>query len=482
MFEELVNGQQQQAPQQMEGVGPPKDQAEFQNRVSAWQQFQDRVKNDPSFRFGLMQAATHLMQPINPGQTTLGHIGQALSTGTQSYALANQAMSREQATQRELTMKEAESGAKVEQSKASTKLTNEQAATEPTRRAQLDAQRRNAESEISVRAQELPVKLDKYKAEGNYYGALAEFNKNKADIEKKYGVREAEAKIKREEAAAAASWASAQHAQALAKKVGEDMQREKGWTASAPKVDDSGVATIVSTNRSTGETRIIRSIPPITHADAVARAKVEIRAVEDATPGQLFGTSEDRIKALERLVGEPVKSTSEAVAKLAERYKTGGTYVTSTDAKGNTRTFRDPNGLDKPQQPEQPSPQSAPSAATPVQLPPDVQQSLRDNRGQAGNYVGLDGRTWRFDGRGGAALVQQPPQSQPQQPAQQPGQQPAQNPGYIPGVSEKQNVAADPVVVQLQNDMRAMAQAGDAAKVQELRLALETYIRNKYGR
>lgn len=67
-------------PQEM-NAGPAKTPEEAQARVSGWQKFLDKVKQDPNLMMALIKFGTDMMQPIQPGQTLGGHFGLAVQGG-----------------------------------------------------------------------------------------------------------------------------------------------------------------------------------------------------------------------------------------------------------------------------------------------------------------------------------------------------------------------------------------------------------------
>lgn len=475
---QVVAGTEQQNP----AMSPPKDQAEYTQRVGMWQQFQDKMKNDPAARFALAQVASHLLQPIQPGQSTLGHIGQAFGLGTNAYALANAQQQETARAEQELAMRGRESDARVAQAGAQTRLTEEQIRTAPfeRERVQADAKRARAdaafsEQSLTRRLQEIDAKIAQSTSQTDYYKALGEYNRIKADIERQYGGRREEAEIAQRLAAAHASRASAAHANALSQRVQAELAADNGWVHSAPKIEEDGSVLVSSGNKTTGENRVVRSTPPMDLANAVARAKAELKAINDSTPGQLVGDSRERLAAYEQRVGAPVKSAAEALAKLTERYRAGGVYVTITDRNGNTRIVKQEDT------PSQSQTLGQPTAAPGTQLPPEVQQALQANRGQSGTYTAPDGSQWRFDGRGGATRIAGsaagPATPAPAAAAQPQAQSPQQS---TPVVRDRASMANDPTLKGLDIAIQQAAAQKDSAKVQELTKLREQHIARNY--
>lgn len=64
---------------------PATNPAEVQERAGLWQQVAQRFQTDPSLRQAMMMMGAHLAQPNQPGETTLGHIGQSVALGGQVY-------------------------------------------------------------------------------------------------------------------------------------------------------------------------------------------------------------------------------------------------------------------------------------------------------------------------------------------------------------------------------------------------------------
>jgi hypothetical protein len=82
--------------------GPATTPEEQAKRVDGWKQILERVKSDPKLQLMLMKFGTQMMQPIQPGQTAAGHVGQAVS-GSIDYLQAQQAQEAELAKTRAQT-------------------------------------------------------------------------------------------------------------------------------------------------------------------------------------------------------------------------------------------------------------------------------------------------------------------------------------------------------------------------------------------
>lgn len=59
-------------------VGPAQTDEEKQGRLQSWVSLFDQVKNDPQAMMMLLKFGTEMMQPVQPGQTGLGHTGRAM--------------------------------------------------------------------------------------------------------------------------------------------------------------------------------------------------------------------------------------------------------------------------------------------------------------------------------------------------------------------------------------------------------------------
>jgi hypothetical protein len=183
--------------------GPPKTEAEVQQRVGGWQRFLSRLESDPTLLMGVMRFGTQLMQPIAPGQTGAGHFGAALQDST-NFALNLRAQNERAALER------ARTGADVERSGAQTaqirQATGQQAQTFPSqlsaaqlavKKAQYDVDQIEAEGAAGLRSPEwLQKKANAdmakqdaltalYNAHASYYGSLG-----KAAVDKTNATRQ----------------------------------------------------------------------------------------------------------------------------------------------------------------------------------------------------------------------------------------------------------------------------------------------------
>lgn len=100
-------------PEVMQAATPPKDPQDFQRRREGWMEFAARSLQDPNVARALMYTGAVLLQPTPPGQTPLGHLGQALIAGRTAFDLGQQAEFERQQQQAEEARKTAESKARV---------------------------------------------------------------------------------------------------------------------------------------------------------------------------------------------------------------------------------------------------------------------------------------------------------------------------------------------------------------------------------
>ena len=91
---------------------------ELENRKQGWLQ----VFDNPNFRRALGFMGAQLMQPVQPGQTGLGHLGQAMGTGMVAFQQGEYAQYEQKLKAAEEARKTAESGARIKASEAGTAL------------------------------------------------------------------------------------------------------------------------------------------------------------------------------------------------------------------------------------------------------------------------------------------------------------------------------------------------------------------------
>lgn len=82
--------------------GPATTPEEQTKRISGWKQIVEKLKSDPKLQLMLLKLGTQMMQPVQPGQTAAGHVGQALG-GSVDYLQAQQAAETQQELQRAQT-------------------------------------------------------------------------------------------------------------------------------------------------------------------------------------------------------------------------------------------------------------------------------------------------------------------------------------------------------------------------------------------
>lgn len=92
--------------------GPPKDQADFANRAKGWSVLADKFKTDPTYQLALLKFGTSLMQPVAPGQSAAGHVGQAVQGGADLLLQQQAAARRNQLAERQVQVLERAQGEK----------------------------------------------------------------------------------------------------------------------------------------------------------------------------------------------------------------------------------------------------------------------------------------------------------------------------------------------------------------------------------
>jgi hypothetical protein len=167
-------------------VGPPKTPEEVQQRRSAWTDFIDRIKSDPNMPALLMKFGTSLMQPIAPGQTPVGHFGQALQ-GSVDYLQAQRLQEAQiQKLQAETPLTQAHTGLTQAQTASEAGVPGKIAA--ETGNIQAQTKRTTAETEtINAERQGLTGKLhaeiDRMVKAGDLDQAQADLVREKAKVE-----------------------------------------------------------------------------------------------------------------------------------------------------------------------------------------------------------------------------------------------------------------------------------------------------------
>lgn len=331
----IINPQQSQVPPEIQqAMRPPVDAAEYQQRVSLWQQFQDKLRGDPNLQSALLRFGTQMMQPVPAGQSKAGHIGRAVDQGANFYQAGVQNTADEGRRQEETRLKRDELGVRAEEAKSRISLQGAQTAA--------------TRSQTSIAEREAPAKLRQIEAQirgtdasAHYHGALTELNKIKSELERAYGPAEAEAKLRGMNADVIYREALAGYHNAHKLQVDQLVAQGKGWQSTGMRIDETtGTAISEATNKTTGERQRVVTYNPVPLAESSARAKADVSAVLKATSSSWFGTSQEQIQALSRAVGQPVKDEKEAVRVLTERYNQGQTIVTTISPEGAVTTRR----------------------------------------------------------------------------------------------------------------------------------------------
>lgn len=406
-------------PEVQQAMRPPTDAAEYQQRVSGWQAFQDRLRGDPNLQAALLRFGTQLMQPIPHGQSAAGHIGQALNQGANFYQAGTQNAADEARRQEEARLKREELAVRSAESKSRIGLQG----------AQTDATRTStsiAEREAPARLRRIEADIRGVDADAQYKGALTQLNQLKRDMEIAYGPAEAEARLRNMNADTLYKEALTGYQRMHERVAQTQLDAGKGWQSSAPKIDDFGNSVSEATNKTTGELRRVETYVPIPLAEAKQRAISEVKAIKDmAGGGSWFGTGKKEMEGLQRFVGQPVKDEAEAVRVLAERYAQGRTVVKTIRADG-TVSMSEPGGVTRgtaatPEAgraaaeaamrrgeqvsittPSGSTPPAAPPASTPAAAPGIPLQRLQGlgwKPGTPGRAV-IDGQTYDVDARG----------------------------------------------------------------------------------
>lgn len=328
-------------------TAPPKDQVELQQRAGVWSQILTKVRDDPGIQAMLFHMGTSLMQPIEPGQTRLGHLGHAMNVGmtamrgTQSYGDAQQLRLREEAR-------------KEQETAAGTGLTRAQTTTEQGRPSLQSAQTRlttaqagSVESRMQPEIDLIRAQVKQANSHADLFNLEGSFKSLETALKAAYGPAEAAAKIESLKAdtgykVAMAGYASAHARQAAAT---TDAMTEN-WTQTVQRGDDGNVV-IVNTNKKDGAKQITRTIAPLSEGEAAAKAKQDVAAVKNQVAGY-FGGGEPEDKVAARVSGDTgAKTLQDAVRVLTERYKKGGIYTTNIGRDGtvtSTDAAKTPSG------------------------------------------------------------------------------------------------------------------------------------------
>ncbi len=132
--------------------GPPTSPAEAAQRRAGWTSLVDQLKTNPKLQMALMRVGTQLIQPVQPGQTPLGHFGQAVA-GSMDYLSAMQKAegdaAHQQAQTEELKAKALTEGQRPAAVAAGAELTQAQTAQTKEQTAESNALRNSKVKEAS---------------------------------------------------------------------------------------------------------------------------------------------------------------------------------------------------------------------------------------------------------------------------------------------------------------------------------------------
>ena len=112
---------------QVPGMGPPASQAEFNQRKQGWSQ----ALQDPALMSGLFQFGLAMMSPGQVGQTSTGHVANALSRGANAVTTTQQLQQKNQLAQQEEARKARSSDAQANLAEAYTRKADAELATNP---------------------------------------------------------------------------------------------------------------------------------------------------------------------------------------------------------------------------------------------------------------------------------------------------------------------------------------------------------------
>ena len=299
-------------------VAPTQDVNEAARREEGWR---ERLKN-PALQLALLTVGARLASPSAPGMGRGGHIANALLGGATVYAGYNaEAEARANATQRvanetaQTTADVALKGAQKGQVEANTGKTG----------AETDVLRQSLEKA----KQSLPLELDKLRGEvenakslDEYRRAIANVHKVEAQIKQLYGGREAESAIALREAQALAARAQAGYQQAHAQHLDAQIEalndERLGWTASGKFDPNTGVNSIFRYNKKTGESELITEKPALDPAEAIAKARQDVKAALSNARGT-FGSGPSEEDLLKQFGG--ATNAKDAIAFRAQYYQ-----------------------------------------------------------------------------------------------------------------------------------------------------------------
>lgn len=112
------SGMMQPGPDLSVAHRPAASPQEYEQRLTGWQQLANRFMSDPNLQRSLFLTGAMLTQPIQPGQTTSGAIGNAAVVGMNAYQVGQQANLAQQAALRKEARENKELGIREQESQA----------------------------------------------------------------------------------------------------------------------------------------------------------------------------------------------------------------------------------------------------------------------------------------------------------------------------------------------------------------------------
>lgn len=186
-------------------AGPPKDDAEFQQRKAGWSDFFSQLRDDPRMQQGLIYS----MQTILRG----GNFADALAVGTAAYNMVQQNQEAALRTSAEEQRKQAEHEANV---KLTESRIDESGARTAESKFDLEQKRRMADTVMA----EAQRKLEAAKTEAESRAVELATKKKLQDLG--MDVKEVEARVTASKAQAASAFASARNSSASAAKTEQE--------------------------------------------------------------------------------------------------------------------------------------------------------------------------------------------------------------------------------------------------------------------
>jgi len=104
---------------------PAQSPEELVERRGMWEQIAQKIQSDPNLQNAMLFMGAQLMQPVGPGQSPAGHVGQALATGASAYKMGEFSQYQQQMQGQEAARKERESQANIAATQAGTKRTEQ---------------------------------------------------------------------------------------------------------------------------------------------------------------------------------------------------------------------------------------------------------------------------------------------------------------------------------------------------------------------